>query len=63
MLKDTLLLADAGYFALDYFEQVSQDGCYFLVRAKKNGPEYRLIYLPDEKRPVFLVTNLKEHTV
>lgn len=102
-LEDTLLLADAGYFDLDYFEQVSQDGGYFLVRAnkninpivtsaycagielkekniklktllekfasqpleltvrwKKNGPEYRLIYLPDEKRPVFLVTNLKE---
>lgn len=102
-LKDTLLLADAGYFDLDYFEQVAQDGGYFLVRAnkninpivtsaycagvevkekniklkalldkfasqpveltarwKKNGIEYRLIYLPDAKRPVFLVTNLKE---
>ncbi|NNG45477.1 transposase, partial [Pseudoalteromonas sp. NEC-BIFX-2020_002] len=30
------------------------------VRWKKNGPQYRLIYLPDEKRLVFLVTNLKE---
>lgn len=102
-LEDTLLLADTGYFDLDYFEQVSQDGRYFLVRAnkninptvtsaycagvelkekhiklktllkkcasrpleltvrwKKNGPKYRLIDLPDEKRPVFLVTNLKE---
>ena len=35
-LGDTLLLADAGYFDLDYFEQVSQDGGYFLVRANKN---------------------------
>ena len=103
VLEDTLLLADAGYFDLDYFEQISQDGGYFLVRAneninpivtsaycagielkekniklnilldkfasqppeltvrwKKDGPEYRLIYLPDEKCPVFLVTNLKE---
>lgn len=35
-LEDTLLLADVGYFDLDYFEQVSQDGGYFLVRANKN---------------------------
>ncbi|WP_462147248.1 transposase [Pseudoalteromonas gelatinilytica] len=35
-VKDTLLLADAGYFDLDYFEQVAQDGVYFLVRANKN---------------------------
>ncbi|RJF32541.1 transposase [Pseudoalteromonas gelatinilytica] len=35
-LKDTLLLADAGYFYLDYFDQVAQDGGYFLVRSNKN---------------------------
>lgn len=35
-LKDTLLRAGVGYFDLVYFEQVSQDGGYFLVRANKN---------------------------
>ncbi|TVU86108.1 transposase [Pseudoalteromonas neustonica] len=105
-LENTLLLADAGYFDLDYFEQISQDGGYFLVRAnkninptvtsayyagvelkennsklknlpekwgsqpleltvrwKKNGSEYMLIYLPNEKRPVSPVTNLKEYSL
>ncbi|MEK0161889.1 IS4 family transposase [Pseudoalteromonas piscicida] len=100
-LKDTLLLADAGYFDLAYFEQVKEAGGYFMARASNRinptvlsvnlsgiefqpteqklqsviakfgsqplemtvqwgsrSPKYRLLYVPDKKRPVLLLTNL-----
>ncbi|KZX00408.1 hypothetical protein JL49_11825 [Pseudoalteromonas luteoviolacea] len=34
-LKNTLLLADAGYFDLTYFKQVMGNGGYFMVKANK----------------------------
>jgi hypothetical protein len=34
-LADTLLLADAGYFDLEYFQQLTEAKGYFMVRANK----------------------------
>ncbi|WP_252948428.1 transposase [Pseudoalteromonas shioyasakiensis] len=42
---------------LDKFESQPVE---LTTRWKKSGSEYRLIYLPDAKRPVFLITSLKE---
>ena len=35
-MNNKLLLADAGYIDFDYFDQVSQNGGFYIVRGKKN---------------------------
>lgn len=106
-LADTLLLGDAGYFDLEYIQQIHEEGGFALMRtnntinpvvlsafragkdlkqqgiklkevikrygsqplemwvkwpprSNKPATQLRLIYVPNGKRAVYLVTNLKE---